>query len=109
MMIDYSRHNENVENEDFDEQRKIAEGADALLNLAGVCTTITQDHHYLENNEEDVPYNNALHRYISEKNQFDLVSATKIRPSNDGPNKRRKRPWGDTFIENVRYMKQVRG
>jgi len=44
----YSKHsNEEELNPDFDEQRKIAEGADALLNLAGVNTALnhSRTHH----------------------------------------------------------------
>ena len=79
---------------DFDEQRKIAEGADALLNLAGVKTVLNQ--------------NRGLHSQgVSGGSKTE--GAKRRSTSNDYPNsdkrRRRWREWG----EGNRYLKQVKG
>lgn len=79
---------------DFDEQRKIAEGADALLNLAGVSTAL-----------------NHITQGINPAPKPEVLSKAKKRsaPSNysNTPEKRRKKwlDWG----EGNRYLKQIRG
>ncbi|KAF7397609.1 hypothetical protein HZH68_008831 [Vespula germanica] len=82
---------------DFDEQRKIAEGADALLNLAGVNTT---------------PNNNKMHHVQATNPVSKSESVTKSKRrlvSNDYSStaeKKRKRwrEWG----EGNRYLKHIR-
>lgn len=82
---------------DFDEQRKIAEGADALLNLAGVSTVINQSRAHNSqgfsggSKSEGPP--KAKRRSTS--NDF----------SNSDKRRRRWREWG----EGNRYLKQVKG
>ena len=120
----------NAEAADVDEQRKIAEGADALLNLAGVSTTPPRDplapdeeeeEDELAEEEEEDEYEDELHRslYGSNRNApravpgsdpLEIMPVTKRRNSGDGPAaKRRKRPWRDAWNESARYIKQVRG
>lgn len=114
----FNRRHLNADNTtDFDEQRKIAEGADALLNLAGVATNImknslaSQDDDY----ENNYAYKNReiIHRFVPDNEPLEIRPIKKRRTSTsggDGPNKRRKiRPWQETWNENGRYLKQVRG
>ncbi|XP_015605657.1 uncharacterized protein LOC107272726 [Cephus cinctus] len=87
---------------DFDEQRKIAEGADALLNLAGVNTLSHARIH---------PGHGT--GGVSKVDEMPKIKSRRPTPSNDysstsnGPDKRRRRwrEWG----EGNRYLKQVRG
>ncbi|KAJ8684078.1 hypothetical protein QAD02_019870 [Eretmocerus hayati] len=106
---------------DVDEQRKIAEGADALLNLAGVHTTISREplvFRDFETDELDRGINRQI--FVTCKNATSYVPGSdplEVKPSlakrrssgNEGPNKRRKRPWRHTWADSGRYMKQVRG
>jgi len=97
----YSKNSneEELSQTDFDEQRKIAEGADALLNLAGVNTTLnhSRTHHITQG--------------INPVLKPEVVSKPKKRstPSDysSTPEKRRKR-WRD-WGEGNRYLKQIRG
>ncbi|XP_058801144.1 forkhead box protein N2-like [Phymastichus coffea] len=101
---------------DIDEQRKIAEGADALLNLAGVTTESFIVRDPLDPEEEEGefdmlygPYKNALPS-ISGSDPLEIRPTNKRRSSNtDVTNKRRKRPWQEAWNANGRYPKQVRG
>ncbi|KYN44898.1 Forkhead box protein N3 [Trachymyrmex septentrionalis] len=95
-----SKHsNEEELNPDFDEQRKIAEGADALLNLAGVSTALnyTRTHHVTQG--------------INTASKSDVILKPKKRSTtseySSTSEKRRKR-WRDWGEEN-RYLKQIRG
>ncbi|XP_043593424.1 forkhead box protein N3-like isoform X4 [Bombus pyrosoma] len=83
-------------NPDFDEQRKIAEGADALLNLAGVTTPLNHNRtHHVQG--------------INSTPKSDGTSKLKKRSaSNDysnTPEKRRKH-W-PKWSEGKRYLKQI--
>ncbi|XP_076243845.1 uncharacterized protein LOC143185039 [Calliopsis andreniformis] len=83
-------------NPDFDEQRKIAEGADALLNLAGVTTALS--------------HSRASHMQgINSTPKSEGTSKPKKRSiSNDysnSPEKRRKH-WAK-WNEGKRYLKQI--
>lgn len=91
---------------DFDEQRKIAEGADALLNLAGVSTVLNQNRSYHSqgysggggggggSKTEGAP--KAKRRSTSSNNDYS---------NNNDKRRRRWREWG----EGNRYLKQVKG
>ncbi|XP_012260337.2 uncharacterized protein LOC105688521 [Athalia rosae] len=83
---------------DFDEQRKIAEGADALLNLAGVSTPLIQGRP-LAQGGAPVPlkmHESPKMKRRSNSSEFSSSSEKK---------RRRWREWG----EGTRYLKQVRG
>ncbi|XP_033207341.1 forkhead box protein N3-like isoform X2 [Belonocnema kinseyi] len=82
---------------DFDEQRKIAEGADALLNLAGVSTVISQSraHNSQGFSGGSKPEGPPKAKRRSTSNDF----------SNSDKRRRRWREWG----EGNRYLKQVKG
>ncbi|XP_031784550.1 forkhead box protein N2 isoform X2 [Nasonia vitripennis] len=111
---------------DVDEQRKIAEGADALLNLAGVNTTSLRDPLAPDDEEEEEVLDNSeilynigsnnnnnsnASRYVPGSDPLEIEPTLKRRPSGeDAPSsKRRKRSWRETWNENGRYLKQVRG
>lgn len=111
-----NRRHLNADNTDFDEQRKIAEGADALLNLAGVATTLMKNSSALP--QDDDYENNYGHRFAQETTVDTLQEIRPIKKrrtstasNGEGANKRRKiRPWQETWNENGgRYLKQVRG
>lgn len=111
---------------DVDEQRKIAEGADALLNLAGVSTTSLRDPLAPDDEEEEDVLDNSrilynigsnnnntsnAPRYVPGSDPLEIEPTPKRRPSGeDAPSsKRRKHSWRETWNENGRYLKQVRG
>lgn len=99
--LPYSKDsNEEETNPDFDEQRKIAEGADALLNLAGVSTTLShcRMHHVSSQDINPAPKAEGVPRPKRRSTPSDYSST---------PEKRRKRwrEWGD----GSRYLKQIRG
>ncbi|XP_043285150.1 protein kinase 4-like [Venturia canescens] len=103
---------------DVDEQRKIAEGADALLNLAGVSTNLSHSgvHNEVENSTTPGP-TSPTSPTITASSSSPLTSKsalpvkTKRRSSSSdfsslGDKRRRRwREWG----EGNRYLKQVRG
>lgn len=108
----------NADNTDFDEQRKIAEGADALLNLAGVATTLMKNSMVPRDDDYENNYTykdrEIIHRFVPSNESLEIRPIKKRRTSTasngDAPNKRRKiRPWQETWNENGRYLKQVRG
>ncbi|KAG7198695.1 hypothetical protein KM043_001691 [Ampulex compressa] len=82
---------------DFDEQRKIAEGADALLNLAGVSTALNHSRMHHVQGISAVP-----------KPEGASKAKRRSAPSDysNSPEKRRKRwrEWG----EGNRYLKHIR-
>lgn len=84
---------------DFDEQRKIAEGADALLNLAGVSSTVLNQNraHHSQNYSGGSKAEGApkAKRRSTSNNDY----------SNSDKRRRRWREWG----EGNRYLKQVKG
>ncbi|XP_046749516.1 forkhead box protein N2-like isoform X2 [Diprion similis] len=83
---------------DFDEQRKIAEGADALLNLAGVSTPLIQGRLQMHS---DPTGSQKMHETSKVKRHSNPSEF-----SNNSEKKRRRwREWGD----GTRYLKQVRG
>ncbi|XP_074116160.1 uncharacterized protein LOC141538506 isoform X2 [Cotesia typhae] len=92
---------------DVDEQRKIAEGADALLNLAGAA--------FINNSAQEIPINTVSTSVINHTIKLPLIqvssSKSKRRITSSDysslPDKRRKRwrEWGGSN----RYPKQVRG
>lgn len=92
--------NEDETNPDFDEQRKIAEGADALLNLAGVSTTLShcRTHHMPSQDTNPASKTEGILKPKRRSTPSDYSST---------PEKRRKRwrEWG----EGNRYLKQIRG
>lgn len=95
-----SKHSSEEElNPDVDEQRKIAEGADALLNLAGVSTALnhSRTHHVTQG--------------INAASKSEVVVKPKKRSTTSDysstSEKRRKR-WRD-WKEGNRYLKQIRG
>ncbi|XP_020292284.1 forkhead box protein N3-like isoform X2 [Pseudomyrmex gracilis] len=84
---------------DFDEQRKIAEGADALLNLAGVSTTANHNRtHYITQDINPASKPEGISKPKRRSTTSDYSSTSE---------KRRKkwREWG----EGNRYLKQIRG
>ncbi|XP_029660667.1 uncharacterized protein LOC115234075 isoform X1 [Formica exsecta] len=88
-------------NLDFDEQRKIAEGADALLNLAGVSTALnhnrTQHHTVTQDiNPAPKPEGNSKPKRRSATSDYSSTSEKR---------RKRWREWG----EGNRYLKQIRG
>lgn len=85
---------------DFDEQRKIAEGADALLNLAGVSTPLIQGRTPAQGEEPDVVL--KTHETTKIKRRSNTTSEFS---ANSEKKRRRWREWG----EGTRYLKQVRG
>lgn len=85
-------------NQDSDEQRKIAEGADALLNLAGVSTM--HNHSHVPNNAQETTITRAESAVKSRKRPL-----SNDRLSSLDKRRRRWRDWG----ENTRYLKQVKG
>lgn len=97
--LESKRSSEEELNTDFDEQRKIAEGADALLNLAGVTTALnhSRTHHVTQG--------------INPASKPEGISKPKRRSTTSDysstPEKRRKRwrEWG----EGNRHLKQIRG
>ncbi|XP_033207340.1 forkhead box protein N3-like isoform X1 [Belonocnema kinseyi] len=97
--LENSKRCPNVESlgADFDEQRKIAEGADALLNLAGVSTVISQSraHNSQGFSGGSKPEGPPKAKRRSTSNDF----------SNSDKRRRRWREWG----EGNRYLKQVKG
>lgn len=99
----YSKHsNEEELNPDSDEQRKIAEGADALLNLAGVSTALnhSRTHHVTTQGIN-----------VTAASKSEVIAKPKKRSTTSDysstPEKRRKR-WRD-WGEGNRYLKQIRG
>lgn len=100
---------------DVDEQRKIAEGADALLNLAGVAlnhnsNTSPRVHHSPEmtTTTTTIIHTTTVNHAIKVSG---IPSKSKRRSTSSDysslPDKRRRRwrEWGDSN----RYLKQVRG
>ncbi|XP_033342846.1 uncharacterized protein LOC117229973 isoform X1 [Megalopta genalis] len=91
-----SRYPSEETNSDFDEQRKIAEGADALLNLAGVTTAL---------NHPRTPHVQG----ISPAPKSEGTSKPKKRSApndySNSPEKRRKH-W-PKWSEGKRYLKQI--
>ena len=88
---------------DVDEQRKIAEGADALLNLAGVSTVQSQNNTRTHPHPQEATPSSPAKPPPTQKSK-------RRSTSNDYsslPDKRRRRwrEWG----EGNRYLKQVRG
>ncbi|XP_043522179.1 forkhead box protein N3-like isoform X1 [Frieseomelitta varia] len=83
-------------NPDFDEQRKIAEGADALLNLAGVTTPLNQNrtHHVQGINSTPKSEGTSKLKKRSASNDYSNI-----------PEKRRKH-W-PKWSEGKRYLKQI--
>ncbi|XP_039313893.1 forkhead box protein N3 isoform X1 [Solenopsis invicta] len=95
-----SKHlNEEEVNPDFDEQRKIAEGADALLNLAGVSTALNHNrtHHVTQG------INTATKSEVNTKPK--KRSTTSDYSSTSEKRRKRWRDWGD----GNRHLKQIRG
>ncbi|XP_029169803.1 forkhead box protein N3-like isoform X2 [Nylanderia fulva] len=97
-----SKHSSEEElNVDFDEQRKIAEGADALLNLAGVSTALNHSraHHPVTQDINPPPKAEG-------NSKPKRRSATSHDYSNTSEKRRKRwREWG----EGNRYLKQIRG
>lgn len=83
---------------DFDEQRKIAEGADALLNLAGVSTVLNQNR-----GQQSQSYSGGSKAEGAPKAKRRSTSNNDY--SNSDKRRRRWRDWG----EGNRYLKQVKG
>ncbi|XP_017760946.1 PREDICTED: forkhead box protein N3-like isoform X1 [Eufriesea mexicana] len=83
-------------NPDFDEQRKIAEGADALLNLAGVTTPLNHNrtHHLQGINSTPKSEGTSKLKKRSASNDY-----------SNTPEKRRKH-W-PKWSEGKRYLKQI--
>ncbi|XP_014238877.1 probable serine/threonine-protein kinase roco9 isoform X2 [Trichogramma pretiosum] len=94
--------------EDLDEQRKIAEGADALLNLAGVCTSALQGEFKSEMIDERIANNYSQNNMKSYRGFNENIEKQQFvrRPAFEGS---RKRPWNEVYYENTRYSKHVRG
>ncbi|XP_025161510.1 forkhead box protein N3 isoform X1 [Harpegnathos saltator] len=91
--------NEDETNPDFDEQRKIAEGADALLNLAGVSTlSHCRTHHVSSQDINPAPKVEGISKPKRRSTTSDYSST---------PEKRRKR-WRE-WRDGSRYLKQIRG
>lgn len=85
---------------DVDEQRKIAEGADALLNLAGVSTT----HCRSRTPQLQQPI-------VTTPTKMESPSKPKRRSTTvdfSNPQDKRRRRWRE-WNEGNRYLKQVRG
>ncbi|XP_023289795.1 forkhead box protein N3 isoform X2 [Orussus abietinus] len=87
---------------DFDEQRKIAEGADALLNLAGVSTAL--GHGRPQHVSQGAHTQSAVTR-VEETSRIKRRSAPSEYPSSPEKRRRRWREWD----EGNRHLKQVRG
>ncbi|XP_017793059.1 PREDICTED: bromodomain-containing protein DDB_G0270170-like isoform X1 [Habropoda laboriosa] len=82
---------------DFDEQRKIAEGADALLNLAGVATPLNHSR-----TQQHIPGINATPK---SEGTSKLKKRTTPNDYSNPPEKRRKH-W-PKWSEGKRYIKQI--
>ncbi|XP_066593851.1 forkhead box protein N3-like isoform X2 [Prorops nasuta] len=82
---------------DFDEQRKIAEGADALLNLAGVNTTHSHGRAHHAQSVAAPKSETSKSKRRSTGNDYPSPATDKKR--------RRWKEWG----EGNRYVKQIRG
>lgn len=95
---------------DSDEQRKIAEGADALLNLAGIATALVNESRGMMEEQPLPVKQEPVSRTKSEGGAPSKAKRRLTAASNNNfgsPDKRRKRwrEWG----EGNRYLKQVRG
>ncbi|KYN19255.1 Forkhead box protein N3 [Trachymyrmex cornetzi] len=93
-----SKHSNKEElNPDFDEQRKIAEGADALLNLAGVSTALNYSRTHVTQG-------------INTASKSDVILKPKKRSTSEysSTSEKRRKRWRDWGEEN-RYLKQIRG
>lgn len=101
-LLFYSKHSSEEElNLDFDEQRKIAEGADALLNLAGVSTALNHNrtqHHTVTQDINPAPKPEGNSKPKRRSGTSDYSSTSEKR-------RKRWREWG----EGNRYVKQIRG
>lgn len=83
-------------NTDFDEQRKIAEGADALLNLAGVTTPLNHGraHHIQSINSTPKSESSSKLKKRSASNDYSNIS------------EKRRKHW-PKWSEGKRYLKQI--